>query len=398
MFSSLKVKNFRLYWIGMLISLIGTWIQTVAQSWLVFELTRSAFLLGLVGFLGAIPIFALSLFAGVVADRINKKTILLFTQNAFMILAFVLAVLTQYKAITTWQIILIALLNGAVMAFDAPVRQAVVVELVGKNNLLNGIALNSAAFNSARMIGPALAGIFISSIGMSGCFYINGISFLAVIIALLVIKINGSTHKETKAEMMRELMEGLIFIKQNRLILILMVIVGVTSLFGISYVILMPIFADQVLKVGVKGLGMLMSAAGVGALVAALFLASLGDYKYKGKLLIMSLMVFSVSLIAFSVSRIYLFSLFTLLFIGFSSVTSTSLINTMLQTSVPDKFRGRIMSVFMFTFAGIMPFGNLFAGALAHVWGVSWAVALGGFICGIFFLIINIRYPDIRKI
>jgi MFS family permease len=398
MFSSLKVRNFRLYWIGMFVSLIGTWIQIVAQSWLVFELTRSAFLLGLVGFLSSIPIFTLSLFAGVVADRINKKTILLFTQNAFMLLAFVLAVLTQFKIITTWQIMLVALLNGAVMAFDAPARQAVVVELVGKNNLLNGIALNSAAFNSARMIGPALAGIFISSIGMSGCFYINAISFLAVIIALLVIRIDGIPRRETKTEMMHELIEGLNFIKQNRLILILIVIVGVTSLFGISYVILMPIFAEQVLKVGVKGLGMLMSAAGVGALIAALFLAGLGDFKYKGRLLMGTLMLFSFSLVAFSISKIYLFSLLALLFIGFSSVSSIGLINTILQTLVHDRFRGRIMSAYMFTFAGIMPFGNLLAGFLAHALGVSWAVALGGGICGVSFFIINMRYPDIRKI
>ncbi len=382
----------------MFVSLIGTWIQTVAQSWLVFELTHSAFLLGLVGFLSAIPIFAISLFAGVVTDRINKKIILLFTQNIFMVLAFILAVLTQYRIITTWQIMFIALLNGTVMAFDAPARQAVVVELVGKDKLLNGIALNSAAFNSARIIGPALAGIFISVIGMSGCFYVNGISFLAVILALLAIKINGIPKRETKAEMMRELMEGLTFIRQNRIILILIIIVGITSLFGISYVILMPIFADRILKVGAKGLGMLMSSAGLGALAAALFLAGLGDFKYKGKLLIVSLMLFSASLIAFAVSKSYLLSLGTLLFIGFSSVSSISLINTMLQTLVPDRLRGRIMSAFMFTFAGIMPFGNLFAGALAHVWGVSWAVALGGFICGVSFLIINWRFPDIIKI
>ncbi|MDD5155729.1 MAG: MFS transporter [Candidatus Omnitrophica bacterium] len=398
MFSSLKLRDFRLYWIGMFISLIGTWIQIVAQSWLVFDLTHSAFLLGVVGFLSSIPIFCLSLFAGVAADRINKKTILLFTQNIFMILAFILAVLTQFKIITTWQIMLIALLNGTVMAFDSPARQAVVVEMVGKKHLLNGIALNSAAFNSARMIGPALAGILIAAVGMSGCFYINGISFLAVIIALAVIRIDSLPRKETKTRVIHELMEGLSFIRQNRIILIMVVIVGITSLFGISYVILMPVFADRVLRVGAKGLGMLMSSAGVGALIAALFLAGLGDFKHKGRLLMVSLMIFSVSLVAFSVSRTYPLSLLALLFVGFSSVASISLINTILQTLVHDRFRGRIMSVFMFTFAGVMPFGNLFAGALAQAWGVSWAVAIGSIICGASFLVINIRYPEIRKI
>ncbi len=187
MFSSLKIRNFRLYWFGMLLSLVGTWIQTVAQSWLVFQLTNSAFLLGLAGFLGLFPVFLFSLFGGVAADRVNKRVILLFTQNAFMVLAFILAIMTHLKIITPVQIMIIALLNGVVMAFDAPARQSVVVELAGKQHLLNAIALNSAAFNSARIIGPALAGLLIAGVGMSGCFYINGISFLAVIFALVLI-------------------------------------------------------------------------------------------------------------------------------------------------------------------------------------------------------------------
>ena len=397
MLSSLKIKNFRFYWVGMFISLVGTWIQTVAQSWLVFQVTHSSFLLGLVGFLGAMPIFLFSLFAGVVADRVNKKSILLLTQNAFMVLAFILAVLTQRQLITTWQIIVIALLNGAVMAFDAPARQSMVVELVGKTHLLNAIALNSAAFNAARIVGPAVAGILIASIGMSGCFYLNGISFLAVIVALFFIQVKSTAPRDRHADVRRDLAQGLAFIRNNRLILMLIVIVGVTSLFGISYIILMPIFAEQVLKVGVKGLGMLMSASGAGALAAALFLASLGDFKHKGKLLVVSSFIFSASLLIFASSKTYLFSLAALLCIGWSSVTLTSLINTLLQTHVPDEFRGRIMSAFMFTFAGMMPFGNLSAGVLAHLWGVAWAVAFGGICCGLFFTFIYIRYPEIRN-
>mgnify|MGYP001574438469 FL=1 len=186
MFSSLKVKNFRVYWFGMFVSLIGTWIQIVAQSWLVFQLTNSAFLLGVVGFLSSIPVFLLSLFGGVLADRLNKRNILIATQSAFMLLAFLLAALTQMKLVTPYQIMFIALLNGVVMAFDAPSRQAMVVELVGKDYLFNAIALNSIAFNSSRIIGPALAGVLVATIGMSGCFYINGISFLHLIIALFL--------------------------------------------------------------------------------------------------------------------------------------------------------------------------------------------------------------------
>ncbi len=398
MFYSLKVKNFRIYWLGMFISLIGTWIQTVAQSWLVFELTNSAFLLGLVGFLGSIPLFLLSLFGGVAADRMNKRNILIFTQTAFMVLAFVLAVLTQMKLITPFQIMLIAVLNGMVMAFDAPSRQAMVVELVGKEYLLNAIVLNSIAFNSSRIIGPAFAGILVASIGMSGCFYINGISFLAVIIALFLIRIKNIPKNDKNNSALKDLKEGLKFIKNNRIISILITMVGFISLFGISYAILMPIFARDVLKVGVKGLGLLMSAAGAGALIAAFILARLGDFKYKGKFLILSSLVFSFSLILFSLSKVYLFSLIALVLMGGASVSAIALINTLLQTSVSNEFRGRVMSAFMFTFAGIMPFGNLIAGALAHAWGVSFTVMLSGIICAVFFIIINIMYPEIRKI
>jgi MFS family permease len=328
----------------------------------------------------------------------NKRSILIFTQSAFMCLAFILAILTHMKLITPGEIMLIALLNGVVMAFDAPSRQAVVLELVGKQYLLNAIALNSAAFSSSRIIGPALAGILIAIIGMGGCFYINGISFLAVIIALFLIKLNNGPKREAKTKIGKDILEGLRFIKNNRTILILITMVGVTSLFGISYVILMPVFSNDILKVGVKGLGMLMSAAGCGALIAALVLARLGDFKYKGKFLISSTIIFSLSLVLFSLSKIYLFSLIALIFVGWGSVTTTSLINTLLQILVPDEFRGRIMSVFMLTFAGIMPFGNLIAGSLAHILGVSLTVFIGGIICTAFFTVVNIIYPDIRKI
>lgn len=382
----------------MFVSLVGTWIQTLAQSWLVFQLTNSAVLLGLVGFLGSIPIFVLSLFGGAFADRVNKRNVLLFTQNAFMLLAFILAILTQLKLIKPWHIMVIAVLNGIIMAFDAPSRQAMVVELVGKKHLLNAIALNSAAFNSARIVGPALAGILVASIGMSGCFYINGISFFAVIIALFAINLNSRARSEEKNFFMQDTIEGLRFIKNNRTILILIAMVGILSLFGISYVILMPIFADHVLRVGVKGLGFLMSAAGLGALVAALMLARLGDFKYKGKLLIFSTLVFSASLVIFSLTKAFMFSLVTLILIGWASVAATSLINTLLQTLVPDEFRGRVMGGFMFTFAGIMPFGNLIGGALAQAWGVSFTLMTSGIICAAFFIVINIVYPQIREL
>jgi len=380
------------------VSLIGTWIQAVAQSWLVFQLTNSAFLLGVVGFLSSVPVFVLSLFGGVLADRVNKRNILIFTQTAFMLLAFVLAVLTYLKLITTGQIMFIAVLNGVVMAFDAPSRQSVVVELVGKKHLSNAIALSSVAFNSSRIIGPAIAGLLVSYIGMSGCFFVNGISFFAVIIALLLIKIDNGKVPNKNKKAWHDLIEGVVFIKNNRLLLLLIMIVGVMSLFGVSYVILMPIFANQVLNVGVRGLGVLMSGVGFGALIGALMLARLGDFQHKGKFLVGSIFIFSFSLVVFSLSRNYIFSIIVLSLLGGSSVTAMALINTLLQTRVNDELRGRVMSMFMLTFAGIMPFGNLIAGSLSQIIGVSSAVLVSGIVCTAMFAMINFFYPDIKKI
>ena len=397
MFSSLKVKYFRIYWLGMFVSLVGTWIQNVAQSWLVFELTHSAFLLGVVGFLGSIPILIFSLLGGVLADRINKRNILIFTQVFFMLFAFLLAFLTQFQLIKPQQIMIIAFLNGIIMAFDAPARQAIVVELVGKENLVNAIVLNSVAFNSSRIIGPAIAGLFISVIGMSGCFYLNGISFLAVIVALFWIKLGKSTVQKNNSAF-SDLKEGLFFIGRNRLILALVSMVAAVSLFGISYVILMPVFANNVLHVGVKGLGVLMSSAGIGALVGALVLARLGDFKYKGKLLIWSVFSFGFSLIMLSLSREYFLSIISLICVGYSSVTAIALINTLIQIKVPDAFRGRVMSLFMITFAGIMPFGNLISGSLAQAFGVSVGLFLCGLVSLILFTLINFLFPDIRRL
>ncbi|MCM8789873.1 MAG: MFS transporter [Candidatus Omnitrophica bacterium] len=398
MFSALRVRNFRVYWLGTFVSLIGTWIQAVAQSWLVFRLTDSAFILGIVGFLTYIPIFILSVFGGVLADRVNKRKILITTQFAFMLLALLLAVLTQFQLITPIMIMVIACLNGVVMAFDAPSRQAVVVELVGRDNLFNAIALNSVAFNSTRIIGPALAAVLISTIGMSGCFYLNAISFFGVIAALFLIKVNHEQGITRRASALADLKDGYNFIRSNLLIQVLITMVGVVSLFGVSYVILMPIFADRVLGVGIQGLGILMSSVGIGAVLAALILARLGDFKYKGRLLMVSSFVFSIFLIFFSLSRAYLFSIFSLVFVGGSSIMAIALINTILQTNVPDEFRGRVMSAFMLTFAGFMPFGNLIAGWLAQGFGASVAVMLGGLICLIFFVMIKFSYKGLDSI
>lgn len=398
MFSALKVRNYRIYWIGMFVSLIGTWIQSVAQSWLVFKLTNSVFLLGVVGFLNTIPVLLFSLFGGAFADRVNKRIVLLYTQSAFMVLAFVLAVLTQLQIVETWHIMVIAVLNGIVMAFDAPSRQSMAIELVGKEHLLNAIAWNSAAFNSARIIGPALAGILVAVIGMSGCFYLNGVSFCAVIVALMVIRNIRQPSKGDRTFLIHDIIDGLRFMKHNRIIVVLITIVGIMSFFGLSYVVLMPVFAERVLHTDVSGFGLLMSAAGFGALIAALMLARLGDFRRKGKLLIVSCGVFSIALIVFSLSKILVLSLACLVLVGWASVMSVSIINTLLQTIVPDEYRGRVMSGFMVTFAGVLPFGNLANGALAHACGVSNAILISAVTCGISIVIVSLLFPRVRNL
>ncbi|MDD5561564.1 MAG: MFS transporter [Candidatus Omnitrophica bacterium] len=397
MFSSLKVKYFRIYWLGMFVSLIGTNIQFVAQGWLVFQLTNSAFLLGVVGFLSAIPVFVLSLFGGVLADRADKRKILFCTQISFMFLAFLLAALTQFKLIKPQQIMFIALFNGIVMAFDAPARQSIVVELVGKKHLFNAITLNSVAFNSSRIIGPAIAGVLISIIGMSGCFYINGVSFLAVIAALSWIKL-GKDIMQNNNSPLKDLKEGLIFAGCNRSILGLVSMVAVMSLFGFSYIMLMPVFARNVLHVGARGLGILMSSVGLGALIGSLILARLGDFKYKGRLLVWSVFLFSLLLINFSLSKNYIWSVVSLICLGSISVPATAVINTLLQIEVPNEFRGRVMSLFMTTFAGIMPFGSLITGSLAQAIGISAALFSCGLICFLLFALISLLFPVINRL
>ena len=388
MFSSFSIRDFRIYWIGMFVSLCGAWIQTMAQSWLVFELSNSSFLLGLVWFFSYLPIFLLSLFSGVLVDRINKKYLLLFTQVAFMGLAFLLAVFTQFEIVTVKFILIVAMLNGVILSLDAPARQSIVVELVGKQKILNAIALNSIAFHSARMLGPALAGIFIAAISIAGCFYINAISFLAFIIALLLIKPKHITRNNNN-HFLVDLKSGIKFIMQNRIYLILISIVGIISLFGFSYVVLMPVFAKVILNLDVKGFGLLMSASGVGSLLAGLKLASLKESNKQPRFLVFSLYVFSFGLVIFALSKSFIFSILILVLIGFSSMSALVIINSMIQTMVPNEFRGRVMSIYILTFAGTIPFGSIVAGSLSQVIGVSNTLIVSGSLCFILFLFTN---------
>ena len=395
MFSSLKIKEFRIYWFGMVVSLVGTWMQQMAQSWLVFELTNSGFFLGVVGFFSSIPIFLFSLFGGAIADKYPKRNLLIITQVLFMASSLILGLLTSLKMVTVTQIIIIALANGLIMAFDAPTRQSIVMELVGKNNIANAIALNSAAFNSARIIGPALAGIFVSLIGIEGCFYANGISFLAVIFALFLI--HPRQTKLNNNNVLADLLAVKNFILTNRNIRNFIYIVSIASLFGTGHLILMPIFADNVFRAGAFGLGVMMSFNGVGALLGAFILAALSNYKYKGKLLVLASIGFSAFLFLFGLSTNFLLSCFLLGLVGFSSVLAVSLINTLLQINVPDELRGRVLSVFMIAFAGFLPFGNLFSGLAAQFLGAQISVLIGASLCFLLFIWLFISNKELKR-
>lgn len=371
MFSSLRVHEFRIYWVSMFVSLIGSWVQTMAQSWLVFRLTRSAFLMGFVGFLSYLPVSFFALAAGVYVDRSIKRNLLLVTQVCFTVLALVLAVLVWTGTVKIWHVIVIATLNGFILSFDAPARQAMVVELVGRQHLMNAIALNSAAFNSARILGPAIAAILIALIGTSGCFFVNAISYLPVLAVLVLIKPRAAAMRRNRTSVFSDIRESVLLVKHNRFLLFLLALVALVSTFGVSYVVLMPIFAQEILKSGAMGLAVLMTSSGAGALIGVLNVARLRGDRGGFGLLHVSVIMFFLAAMGFSVSRSMLISCALLVLAGAGAAGSMSLVNAMFQVSIPDGHRGRIMGLFMMMFMGFIPFGNLLFGTLAQVYGVQ---------------------------
>ena len=382
LFSAFKHRNFRLFWTGQIISLTGTWMQAVGQGWLVFKLTNSPFYLGVVGTAGSLPILFFSLFGGVVADRINKRILLIMTQVASMFLALFLAILTSLGIANVWHVIILATFLGIVNAFDVPGRQSFIIEMVGKEYLLNAIALNSAAFNGARIIGPAIAGVLIGYLGIAACFYINAISFVAVIISLLRMSIPETQDKKIKNLNIRhDLLEGFRFIKSETNIYYLIALVAITSLFGIPYITFMPIYAQDILKIGPTGLGILMGFAGVGAFSGAMLLAFRADIVERGKIVATAGITLSVCLIIFSLSKNPVISCLVLIFIGMGMIAEMATVNSILQILVPDALRGRVMSVYTLFFLGMTPVGNLLIGILSRHIGTQAAIASCASIC-----------------
>jgi len=380
-FRALRHRNFQLFIAGQLVSLIGTWMQTTAQLWLVYRLTGSAALLGLFGFANQIPMLVLASVGGYVGDRYSKHRGVITTQTVSMLLAFLLAALTLANVVRVWHLIAITLLVGIVNAFDVPIRQSFFVQMVGKEDLPNAIALNSSIFNGARVVGPAIAGFAIAKIGEGWCFFLNGLSFIAVIFALMAMKIEPHVQNNSGESPLQSLLNGFRFAMNDRPIRSTLLLMSMLSLFGLQYSVFMPIFAEGVLHSGARGLGFLMSAAGVGAVLGALQFAARTTYKGLAKWIAAMSLICSVCLLIFSQSRIFWLSIVVLFVVGFAATSQMAATNTTVQNRSPEQLRGRLMAVYATMFMGVQPIGALLAGGLAKRFGAPTTLAIFGGIC-----------------
>lgn len=379
---TLRYRNYRLFFSGQSLSLIGTWMQQVAMSWLVYRLTDSAFLLGLVHFAARIPIFLLAPAMGVLADRWNRHRILLITQTLSMLQALVLAGLVLSGAAAVWHLLALSLLLGLINSLDIPARQSFIVDLVeNPEDVGNAIALNSSIVNGARLVGPSLAGVLVAAAGEGVCFLLNGLSFLFVIIALLAMNLSPSPREGSEADFFHRLREGAVYVFGFAPIRSLLLLVALLSLMGMPYSVLMPVFAKDIFHGGPHTLGFLMAASGLGALAGALFLASRTTVLGLGRWIVSASLLFSVSLIAFAVSSVFWLAVVLLATAGFGMMVHLAASNTILQTIVDEDKRGRLMSFYAMGFMGMIPFGSLLAGVLGNRIGAPTTVLISGLMC-----------------
>lgn len=381
---ALKYRNFRLFFSGQAISLIGTWIQNIAQPWLVLTLTNSPFLLSLVVTFQTLPQMIFSLFIGPLIDKVSKKKILIFTQSSFAILAAILGILTLIKRVEYWHVLVVATMFGFLNTLDMPARQSYMVELVGKDDLMNAVALNSSIFNLARIIGPAIGGILIGLVGIGICFLLNAVSYIAVIAQLLKIStvsinIDTQINKLLKG-LFKDVIEGLkyIFIKEK--IKVTIALFSILSIFCMNFSVLIPVFSQNFLKLDSKGFGMLMTAMGVGALIGALFVALSKNSKPKLTTIVIAAFGLSIGEALMFFARNFYLAFLLLIFIGFFMILFTTSVNTTLQLESEDNIRGRVMSVYSFVFVGVAPIGSLYAGGLASKFGSNIAFTISGII------------------
>ncbi len=393
-----RYRNYRLFYSGQGISLIGTWMQRIALSWLVYRLTGSAFLLGVVGFASQIPASVVAPLGGVLADRVNRQRFLIVIQILAMIQAFILAFLVLTNNIAFWHILVLSIFLGLIHAFDIPVRQSFIIEIVEKReDLGNAIALNSSMFNSARLIGPSIAGILIAVVGEGFCFLINAISFIAVIIALIAMKIKPREKIISKSHIFKRLKEGFSYSFGFEPIRAILMLICLISLMGTFYAVLMPIFANDILRGGSHALGFLMSGAGIGALIGAFYLASRKTSVGLYNMIVIAATTLGVGQILFSFSRVFWLSMILIVFVGFGLMVQMASSNTVLQTIVDDDKRGRVMSLYAMAFFGTAPFGSLLAGGLANRIGAPNTLMIGGLACIIGAILFARRLPNLNK-
>ena len=386
-FTSLKHKNFRYYWISMWVSLIGTWMQNIAQPWLAYTLTKSPFLLSLIGILQFTPMLIFSLFAGVIIDKFSKKRILLLTQSASLIITLILAILVWQGTIQYWHILIMSVLLGIVNSIDMPTRQSMVIELVGKEDLMNAIALNSMVFNIARIIGPALAGIVMGYAGMAICFFANSISFGAVVISLLFIKLHPVERKpKNNSNILEEIKDGLKYIYHKDILLYTILVMAIVGTFAPNFNVLVPVFAEQILNQNEAGFGILMSFMGVGSFLGSMFIATSSKTGPKKFVIFIVPLIVGFFLIIIGLTNVFLVTGIFLAITGFFFITFSSSANSTLQLNSSNEYRGRVMSVYTLVFAGSTPFGNLYAGLITE----GFDARVGFAACGAIIIILMI--------
>jgi MFS family permease len=390
-------RNYQLFFAGQLVSLTGTWMQSVAESWLVFRLTGSAALLGVTSFATLAPVFLFATLGGILADRVDRRRILIATQSISMVLPLTLAALTLTGHVRVWHVFVLATCLGIVNAFDIPARQSFVVEMVGREDLSNAIALNSSMVNGARVVGPAVAGLLVAAVGEGWCFLINGISYVAVIAGLVMMTVPARKRPVARRSAWRETVEGFQFATRTTPIRALLTLLGLLSFAGMPYSVLMPVFAESILGAGPRGLGLLMGASGLGALGGALALLSRRGVRGLGRWVAVSAAAFGVALIGFSFSRTFWLSALLLIPVGAAMMVEMAASNTLLQAMVPDNLRGRVMALYSMMFMGMAPFGALFAGWMAERSGAPITVAIGGVVCIAGAGVFSLHLPKIRN-
>ena len=394
---ALAHRNFRLFFIGQGISLVGTWMQNVGEGWLILTLTNSPFYVGLTAALSSLGVLLFSLYAGVIADRADKRRFIIFMQLAFMLEALTVAILVWTHVVAVWQVLLLATILGIASGFDIPMRQSFIVEMVGKDDLMNAIALNSSLFNGARVIGPAIAGFLIGAVGIAWCYFLNSVSYIAVIAGLLMMQLPPRPPRPQTASAWTGFREVLSYLRGDRRLRVLMMLTAILSVFGFPYISMMPVFARDVLHRGATGYGALTSSIGIGAVIGALGVAlTSGRIRRRGRLMLIGGTAFGVLLILFAASRALALAMALLALAGCAMIVNNSITNTMLQTTAPDHLRGRIMGFYSFVFVGMAPFGAFMFGLVAEHIGVPTTLAIGGAIVAVTITVAAWTVPEIR--